>query len=94
MKASEPALQGAIYRHYIVRLMLSDTSWRREKITLYHPARNPICRRRLKDTLTQGGDREMVLIGIVLWVLLPFAVAPVVGKLIAIGMDNEGNGGD
>lgn len=36
----------------------------------------------------------MVLIGIVLWVLLSFVVAPVAGKLIAIGMDNEDNGGD
>ena len=36
----------------------------------------------------------MVLIGIVLWVLLSFVAAPVVGKLIAIGMDNEDNGGD
>ena len=46
----------------------------------------------LMDTLSQGGY-DMVLIGIALWVLLSFAVAPVAGKLIAIGMDNEDNGG-
>ncbi len=45
----------------------------------------------LKDTLTQGGGLDMVLLGIALWVVLSFALAPVVGGLIAVGMgsDNE-----
>lgn len=36
----------------------------------------------------------MVLIGIALWVVLSFALAPVVGGLIAVGMgsdEDEGN---
>lgn len=36
----------------------------------------------------------MVPLGVALWVVLSFAMAPVVGGLIATGMGNEDNGGD
>ena len=36
----------------------------------------------------------MVLIGIALWVLLSCALAPVVGGLIAVGMENEEDRGN